>query len=77
MPYKLVFKDICGYGENCQYCGQSRCGGCMIPLTAEITVGTVLKNLNLESNNTLFSDDRRIQGKELQIEVIWHQDINP
>lgn len=38
MPYKLVFKDISGYYDDCGYCGQNRCGGCPVPFTDQITV---------------------------------------
>jgi hypothetical protein len=41
-----------------------------------MTVGEILKTLKLDSNNTLFSEDRRVSGKEFQIEIIWHQDIH-
>ena len=64
MPYRLCFKDICGYQEDCPFCGQSRCGGCPIPLSDDNTVADVLKSLNLESNNTFFTEDRKLQGKE-------------
>lgn len=77
MPYKLVFKDIAGYGENCNYCGRMRCGGCHVPFKEDITVDEILKNLKIDTNNTLYSDDRKVSGKEFQVEVIWHQEINP
>ena len=31
MPYRLTFKDISGYYDNCHYCGESRCNDCMVP----------------------------------------------
>ena len=65
-PYQLYFKDISGYYESCSYCGNQRCGGCPIPLD-DITVGTVIEKLGLETNNTFYSSDRMKRGKELQI----------
>ena len=73
MPYKLVFKDISGYYEPCCYCNTQRCGGCNVPYTEEMTVEKILNELKLDSNNTLFSEDRRgNSGKELQLNVVWH-----
>lgn len=31
MPYKLLFKNVSGYWEDCIYCGVSRCPGCPVP----------------------------------------------
>ena len=31
MPYRLTFKDISGYYDECHYCGESRCNDCMVP----------------------------------------------
>jgi hypothetical protein len=73
MPYKLVFKDISGYYDDCNYCGQNRCGGCTVPFTDQITIQKILTdNLKLESNDTLFSSDRYKSGKELQVQIVWH-----
>lgn len=72
MPYKLVFKDISGFMEDCKYCGQQRCSGCNVPYSDEASVENIFQNLKLTTNDTLFSEDRKISGKEFQIEVVWH-----
>lgn len=75
-PYKLVFKDISGYMEDCKYCGLRQCSGCNVPYSEEATVTTILGNLKLTANDSLFADDRRVSGKEFQVEIVWHQDID-
>lgn len=50
--------------ENCHFCGNLKCGGCTIPYKETATVADFLKKANVEENNTLFSDERKIAGKE-------------
>lgn len=76
MPYKLVFKDISGYMEDCKYCGMRQCSGCNVPYSEEATVATILANLKLTANDSLFAEDRRVSGKEFQVEMVWNQDID-
>ena len=64
MSYHLVFKDISGYMENCHFCGNQKCGGCTLPYKETVTVADFLKKVNVDENNTLFSDERKIAGKE-------------
>lgn len=72
MPYKLQFKDISGYYQDCFYCEDSKCGGCMVPFS-DSTVNTILnKNLNLTTNDTFYSSDISTKGKELQLQIVWH-----
>lgn len=67
MPYKLTFKDISGYYEECHYCEDSKCGGCAVPFT-DFTIEQILtKNLKLASNDTFFGSDVMKKGKELQL----------
>ena len=76
MPYKLCFKDVTGYNESCLYCGQLRCNGCPVPFKEDATVNDILSNLKISNNDTLFSNERLIAGKEFQLEVVWHQDLH-
>ena len=76
MPYKLCFKVVSGYMEKCHYCGEVRCSGCPVPYVADVTVKDILQNFKLTNNDTLFSNDRMVNGKEFQVEVVWHQDLH-
>jgi ubiquitin carboxyl-terminal hydrolase 4/11/15 len=76
-PYKIQFKDITGYWDECHYCGEQRCNGCTVPYSDEITIEAILtQKLKLKSNNTLFTDDYKSNGKELIIKVVWNQAIS-
>jgi len=48
-----------------------------VPLDPNTTIKDLLERFNATGNVSLFSDDRRIKGKEFQVEVLWHQDIEP
>ena len=72
MPYRIVFKDISGYYESCYYCGQSKCSGCSVPYTDAMTIQETLSKINLQANETFFSEEKMTRGKELQIQVVWH-----
>lgn len=75
MPYKLTFKDITSYWEECHYCGKQKCGDCPVPFDNETTVQKILDKLNLLPDS-FFTDDYMTRGKELQLKVVWHQSIN-
>ena len=75
MPYKLTFKDITSYWEECHYCGKQKCGDCPVPFDNETTVQKILDKLNLLPDS-FFTDDYMTSGKELQLKVVWHQSIN-
>lgn len=76
-PYKLSFKDVSGYFENCSFCGNKNCENCTVPRDDSKTVADALDSLNLEHNDTFYSDERSKSGKELQLMCIWHQDFHP
>lgn len=56
-PYELYFKNISGYYEDCVYSGERTNSDYAVPFTEAITVASLLKNLNLKSNETFFIDD--------------------
>jgi len=63
-PYRLEFKNIASYMENCQFCNRNKCDGCPIPYNSSKKVQDILDVLKLEGNDTLFSDKMRVRGKE-------------
>jgi hypothetical protein len=71
MPYRLCFKDVSGYYESCKYCGQMRCNGCPVAYK-DMTINEILDSFKIDYNDTLFSDERIVAGKEFQVEVVWH-----
>lgn len=75
-PYALLFKNVAGTWNACDYCGQNKCGGCPVPYTDETTIGMVLETIKQESANTFYSQNQKIRGKEFILNIAWHQDIN-
>lgn len=71
-PYKLLFKDVSGYYEDCHYCGESRCGGCAVPFRDDTTINELLGKLAIDANDTLFLENNKLRGKEFQVTFIWH-----
>jgi hypothetical protein len=47
MPYMVNFKDISGYYDNCHYCGETRCGGCVVPFSESVAVQSILEKLKI------------------------------
>jgi hypothetical protein len=72
MPYKVKFKNVSSYWEECTHCGVNRCSGCPVPLN-DVKIQELLSRLDLTANDTFFS---KKCGKELIVQVTWHQDIN-
>lgn len=62
-PYRVYFKDISGWNQNCQYCDSRRCDGCPMPYNNDFKVEDIFEKLKLNSNETLFEDDIT-KGKE-------------
>lgn len=71
-PYSLLFKNISGTWNACDYCGQTKCDGCLVPFTDEVNVGQVLKNIKQESANSFYNQSYKIRGKELILNIVWH-----
>lgn len=38
----------------------------------DITINDILSTFKITNNDTLFSDERSVAGKEFQVEVVWH-----
>ncbi len=72
MPYKLQFKNVSSYWEVCTHCGVSRCSGCPVPYN-NTQIKELLARLELTTNDSFFT---KKCGKELIVQVVWHQDIN-
>ena len=47
-----------------------------MPFTENFKIEQLLAKIGIKSNDTLFSDERRERGKEFQITLTWHQDLN-
>jgi hypothetical protein len=75
-PYTLLFKNISGTWSNCDFCGQTKCSGCPVPYTDETTIGMVLSTIKQDSANSFYKQDYKMRGKELILNLVWHQDIN-
>jgi hypothetical protein len=57
--------DKNSYYDACEFCNEKRCGGCPFTNSEETKVSDLLKKMNIEHNNTLFSNDRELNGKEV------------
>lgn len=75
-PYALLFKNISGNWAACEYCGQTKCDGCLVPFTDDSTIEKVLKGIKQESANSFYSTNFKARGKELILNIVWHQDIH-
>lgn len=73
MPYQIKLTKVNGYHEPCWYESTS-CRGCHLAYTDD-KVMDLLKAGSLDSNETLYSNNRMKAGKEVQLEVIWHHSI--
>jgi ubiquitin carboxyl-terminal hydrolase 4/11/15 len=75
-PYTLHFKNISGTWSNCEYCNQTKCSGCPVPFTDEITIGKILDNIKQDSANSFYNNNLKVRGKELILQAVWHDAIN-
>jgi hypothetical protein len=75
-PYRLKFVVQLGYGQDCPYCERKQCRGCQVPFDSTITVQSLLDKFGISGNNSMFVEDRKIRGREVKIELIWHQEIH-
>ena len=41
----------------------------------DLQINSIIEKLDLQTNNTFYSSDKLKRGKELQIQVVWHEDI--
>lgn len=58
MPYTLHLTDVSGYYDNCYFCNERKCGGCLLKYNDDIKVKDLLKAVKIEHNDTLFSHDK-------------------
>ena len=55
--YSLRIKNIAGYNQDCPFCKDRRCDGCPLPYTDKLTYKELLKNADIESNDSFFSEE--------------------
>ena len=76
MPYEVQLIDVSGYYDSCWFCKERTCKGCALNYTEETTLMDLLKACNIKSNDTLYSNNRMTNGKEVQLNVVWNLAIN-
>lgn len=74
-PYNLIFKNISGTWGVCDYCGQTKCSGCSVPYS-EDKLEKVFEQIKQDSVNSFYSRDHKSRGKEMILQIVWHQDIH-
>ena len=71
--YSLRIKNMSGYMESCQFCGDKRCEGCPVPFSSRLTLKDLLTKLGVESNVSFFNDLGLKRGKQdITLEVVWN-----
>ena len=53
------------------------CKGCQIPFDADKKVLDCLQEAGHETNQTLFDSQAYKRGKEFNISIVWHRNIDP
>lgn len=70
--YAVRIKNITGYMEPCQFCGDKRCDGCPLPYTDEFTYNDYLTKIGVTSNDSFYSESFQKRGRnELILDLVF------
>lgn len=62
--------------QNCYFCDDRKCEGCPLPYTDEFTYADFLRKLDVNTNESFYSDNNQIKGKkDIILDIVFSREF--